>query len=512
MSAHSQSENKILICQAELLGKGLLDVRITDGIITAIATALSPGSEEQVINASKGLLLPGLQDHHMHLMATAAAKNSVFCGPPAVKTESELEEVLVRVAADRTSKNNSDWIRGTGFHDSVCPELDRHWLDRVCPDHPVRIQHRSGMLWILNSRALNALQLSSKESLPTGVECDVTGKLTGRFYDLDRWLGKRLPKQKPNLHDLSVELARYGITGVTDTGVNNGQSVVESLSASVASGEVLQRLLIMGNEELHNLSSFNNSSFSNSSLNTELLSIGPLKIYLREANLPELDGLVERIRTAHECHRAVAAHCVTLVELYFYLAALREAGVMPGDRVEHASIADEQAIEQLAELGVQVVTQPHFIAERGDQYLTDVDSQDIPLLYRGAAFLSGGVSIAAGSDAPYGSLDPWEAMRAAIDRRTPEGVVMQAEESLTPLQALSLYGGSQTLPGAGLRDLAVGQSADLCLMDCSWEALQQDLSASRVALTVCNGQIIYQGSPFQSASCQGTFCQELKHE
>lgn len=483
MSVNSQSVNRVLICQAELLGKGLSDVRIVDGRITAIAPTLSRIDQEHIVDAGNGLLLPGLQDHHMHLMATAAAKNSVFCGPPTVNAESDLAAALIQFAAGLTSDNSGGWIRGTGFYESVCPELDRHWLDRICPDQPVRIQHRSGMLWVYNSSALAALQLFSKETLPDGVERDTTGKLTGRFYDLDRWLGERLPKQKPDLHALSVELARYGITGVTDTGVNNGLAVFESLTASVARGEVLQRLLLMGNEELHSLSSGENS----------LVAIGPHKIYLREANLPELDSLIKKIRTAHENNRAVAAHCVTLVELYFYLAALREAGTIPGDRVEHASVADENAIEQLAELGVQVVSQPHFIAERGDQYLLDVEQQDISRLYRGAAFLSAGVALAAGSDAPYGSLDPWAAMRASIERRTPKGVVMQAAESLTALQALSLYGGSSDMPGTGLRELTVGQPADLCLMDCTWQTLQQDLHASHVAMTMCNGQIIYLG-------------------
>ncbi|MBN3585858.1 hypothetical protein JYB64_26055, partial [Algoriphagus aestuarii] len=95
-----------------------------------------------------------------------------------------------------------------------------------------------------------------------------------------------------------------------------------------------------------------------------------------------------------------AMHCVTRVELLFALSALQSAGAIPGDRIEHAAIADDAMLEALASLGVTVVTQPHFIAERGDQYLEAVDAWDIPYLYRGAAFLHHKVALAAGSDAP----------------------------------------------------------------------------------------------------------------
>ncbi len=466
----------LLIRRAQLFGRGRCDVRVAGERIVAVAERLEPAAGERLIDASGGLLLPGLHDHHLHLFATATARASLFCGPPAVADEAALRELLAL-----HYQSGDGWMRGVGFHDSVCAGLDRHWLDRVCPERPLRIQHRSGMLWILNSCALAQLRLAPDEVLPAGVEREAGGAPSGRFFDLDAWLGERLPRAWPSLRELSLELARFGITAATDTGVNNGRATLEALAAASERGEIAQRLLVMGNEELHRAAASDDGA----------VAIGPLKLYLREAALPDLDELAQRMRAAHDCGRAVAVHCVTRVELYYALAALEQAGARAGDRIEHASVAADAAIEQLAALGVSVVTQPHFIAERGDQYLRDVDADDQPLLYRGAGFLRAGVALAAGSDAPYGATDPWAAMRAAVARRTRDGAIIGADEALTPEQALALFGGDPHRPGGALRELAAGQSADLCLLDLPWPALANDLDASHITLTLCRGRIAY---------------------
>ncbi len=472
-------DRPLLIRQASLLDGRVCDLRVEAGHIVELASGISSHSHERVIEARGHLLLPGLQDHHLHLFATAAARQSIHCGPPHVHDAEQLRQALLAAPGD-------DWLRGTGFHHDVCPDLDRHWLDRVCPHRPVRVQHRTGMMWVMNSCALDQLNLPAEQRLPEGAERDRQGRLTGRFYNLDNWLGQRLQRAWPSLRDLSGNLARVGITAVTDTGANNDTEVWQALQSAVNRGELSQRLLVMGNESL-------NPFVQQAKKSTQsVIQVGPVKQYLREIDLPDLDTLVQRVIRAHEHGRSVAVHCVTRVELYYMLEAFSQAGVRPGDRIEHGSIVDDYAAERLAQLGLTVVTQPHFIAERGDQYRKDVDADDQPWLYRGAGLIEQGVRLAAGSDAPYGSIDPWRSMQAAVERQTPSGVVMAASECLTPRQALNLYAGSQELPGCEIRSLAVGQAADLCLLDCDWQHLKRDLSAEHVALTLCGGRIQYQ--------------------
>src|SRR5690606_8927807 len=104
--------------------------------------------------------------------------------------------------------------------------------------------------------------------------------------------------------------------------------------------------------------------------------------------------------------RATAAHCVTLPQLVLWLAALDQAGPAPGDRVEHGAVVPDDLLDDLGRLGVTVVTQPGFVAVRGDQYLDRVEPADRPWLYRVAGLLAAGVPVLFGSDSPYGPADP----------------------------------------------------------------------------------------------------------
>lgn len=480
MTSHKDCVSQIqpiLFRKAQLLDGSIQDVRLENGWIVEKAASLTAKSGDLLIEAGGCLLLPGLQDHHLHLFATASARSSVQCGPPSVNNSFELKEALSTAAG-------SGWLRGVGFHDSVCEAINRDWLDDVCPDRPVRIQHRSGMMWIFNSCALEQLQCSEITDFPEGVERDGTGRLTGRFYNLDAWLGERMPRSWPSLEVLSKELAAFGITGVTDTGVNNNEEVWSALNSASERGELIQRALVMGSEAMNSLDQ----------QKVKRLSVGPLKLYLREADLPDLEVFIQRITRAHEIGRAVAVHCVTRVEMIFLLEAFTQAGVLAGDRIEHASIADDDMVQRIAELGLIAVTQPHFIAERGDQYLTDVDADDVDWLYRGQGFLQQGVRLAAGSDAPYGSIDPWAAMQAAVSRQTRSGQVMSESERLTPFQALGLFGGTAHKPGDGMRVLEEGTIADVCLLNINLEQFCEKVPGNPVLLTICDGQMIYRKS------------------
>src|SRR6185436_2110020 len=110
-----------------------------------------------------------------------------------------------------------------------------------------------------------------------------------------------------------------------------------------------------------------------------------------------------------------------------------------GDRIEHASVASPGLVARMAVLGLAVCVQPHFVAERGDRYLADVEPRHHADLYRLRSLIDASLPLAGGSDAPFASADPWQAMAAAITRTTAEERVFGADEALTPEQALALY-------------------------------------------------------------------------
>ena len=128
----------MLIRHVDLKG-ALVDVRISEGVVSEVGLNLEH-DDEVVFEGEGGALLPGLHDHHIHLNASAAAMASVKCGPPDVLASDSLLRAL--------NEAKGDFIRGVGYHHSVAGEIDRAWLDDHGPDKPIRIQHRSGRLWI----------------------------------------------------------------------------------------------------------------------------------------------------------------------------------------------------------------------------------------------------------------------------------------------------------------------------------------------------------------------------
>ena len=406
-------------------------------------------------------------------MATAAALVSIQCGPPSIRSDQQLAQLLQQA----NSRDPGTWLRGVGYHPCIAGEIDRHWLDRHIPHRPARIQHRGGRLWVANSMALDALGLPSPDQ-PAGVEM-VDGAATGRLYECDTWVREKLDTGFPDLSPVSHQLASHGITGVTDTTPANGPAQWQFFHRSQQRGTLLQRLRVMGG---HSLSRCRE---------TAALTRGEFKIHLLESQLPELDALEGDIAHAHSAHRSIAVHCVTTTELVYALAALRAAGVRPGDRIEHASVTPPDSLADLREMGLRVVTQPHFLSERGDQYLTDVDREEQPWLYRGKGFLDAGIPLAGGSDAPFGNLNPWRAMAAAVSRTTASGAIMNGKECLTPEQALDLYLSDPAAPGVTPRSLAQGHPADLCLLERPWKALKTDLASARVRMTWRDGELIY---------------------
>jgi predicted amidohydrolase YtcJ len=461
----------MLIRNAEIWGNGAGDVRLADGRIAAIGH-LAPLPGDTVLEAGGGALLPGLHDHHIHLPALAARQASVVCGPPAVRDAEGLAEAL---AAAHASGPGEGWIRGILYHESVMGLPDAAALDRFMPHRPLRIQHRSGRMWLLNSLALEALL--AKAAPPPGLERE-GGRATGRLFDADGWLRDTLGNQPPALGAVSQALAAQGITGVTEMSPGNDGAAAAYFAEEIASGALRQRCLLAGTLAL-------------AEAHQAGWRLGPAKLHLHESALPDFDATVAFIAAAHAQSRALASHCTTETELVFTLAALEEAGARAGDRIEHAGIAPDHLIAEIASLGVAVVSQPHFIAERGDQYRADVEPELQSVLYRLRGFLAAGVPLAAGSDAPFGSANPWAAMRAACQRATPSGAVIGGDEALSPEEALALYlADPEDLPRQ--RRIAVGEPADLCLLDRPWREARLRLSADDVRATLIAGAIVHQ--------------------
>jgi predicted amidohydrolase YtcJ len=431
----------MLIQHATLLDGTTTSIRV-GAQIEEIGDDLAPGPREGVLQAGGALVLPGLHDHHVHLRSAASALDSFLVGPPGVSTKVELAQML-----SNATPGPDGWIRAVGYHESVAGDLDRSVLDALVPHAPVRIQHRSGALWILNTEALGRVGLIEHPD--------------GRLRSADPRWSHALERRETDLAELSRRITATGVTGVTDATPDLAADDMVSLMVAHRRGEFRPRLRFLA----------------------------PGKKILQDDRL-DLDALADWIAQCHSAGQPAAVHCVTAAQLVVAIAALRAAGTHPLDRIEHAAVVPDDNLADLAELAVTVVTQPNFVAERGDAYLTDVPADEHPQLWRVASLLKSDVRVAFSTDMPFGYGDPWTAMRAAVHRTTPLGAVLGPDERVPALQALTMFLGRPDRPSVP-RSIEVGEPGDLCVLNEAPATVLAELDAGMVAATVIGGELIY---------------------
>ncbi len=430
----------MLIKRGTLLDGTTTDIRV-GARIEEVCDGLSPRHGEGVLDAGGGTVLPGLHDHHVHLLSAASALDSLSVGPPTVRTKDQLTQALSNAVP-----GPDGWIRAVGYHESVAGELDRTALDALLAHVPVRVQHRSGVLWMLNSAALGRVGL--------------TGHPDGRLRSADPW-SQALQRRDTDLAELSRRITATGVTGVTDATPDLGVEGLVSLMTAHRSGEFRPgvRVLVPGKQILHD-------------------------------DRLDLDGLTQWIGDRHRLGQPVAVHCVTAAQLVVTIAALRAAGSHPLDRIEHAAVVPQDNLVDLAELGVTVVTQPNFVAERGNQYLAEVPAHEQDQLWRVASLLQANIPVALSTDMPFGNGDPWAAMRAAVRRATPSGAVLNADECVSARTALTMFLGWSDRPDRP-RTVEIGEPGDLCVLSEPPAAALAELDAGLVAATLIRGELVY---------------------
>lgn len=441
----------LLVRNGEVGGRPGLDVRVSSGQITEIGPGLARHDGEDVLDAAGGAVIPGLHDHHVHLRALIAARASLDvsgAGDP------EAFDRQVTGAARKVSA--AGWLRVTGWSEQRAGELDRHRLDTLTGGVPTRVQHRGGAQWVLNSAALRLAGVAG--SSHEGIERDERGDPTGRLTRMDDWLRERLPAGLAG-DWLQAELTRFsgesldrGVTGFTDATPGREQADIDEFSALSAAAVIPQRLVLMAPPGLRAPAA-------------ELVRLGPRKVVLDDPSLPPVAELADLIVRAHRAGSHVAVHCVTADQLVVATQALTSAGPGPAgaDRIEHASVVPPGYAQMLSALGVTVVTQPAFIGVRGDDYLRDVPAAEQAWLYPCESLIRAGVPVAAGSDAPFGPADPWQAIASAVTRRTLAGAVVGPGEAVRAEAALRLFTGAAQDPGRP-RTVTPGQPADLCVL------------------------------------------------
>lgn len=462
---------------------------------------------------------PALIDAHAHILGQIDSLLGVDCSPRAVESIAEMQGAIAERAATLPP---GAWIRANDYDEFYLAER-RHptrWdLDGAAGGRPVRLQHASRHIAVLNSTALALAGITAHTPDPPGGRIDRdrrTGQPTGVLREMNAWISRLvLPHLSPaelfaGYGAVSDRYLRHGVTQVHDATVRNGLAEWHIYQALIAGRPLGIRVQMMfGSEALPQLAAAGIGPRSGS----PDLRLGALKILMAghdgegdvdQDRLPTQEALSRQVRAGHEAGHQVAIHAYDEWSVHLAVTAFEEAlADLPRDdhrhRIEHASVCPDWLVGRIREHQLAVVTQPGFLRQNGDRYLAQIDPEWVPSFYRLGGLVAAGIRVAAGSDAPIGPVDPREILHGARQRRSREGRILAPEEAVTPAQALAALTATAAWVGFDERDLGQlqpGKLADIAVFDRDLIAASpEDLLQAECLLTIRGGRIAWDGRP-----------------
>ena len=468
-------------------------------------SSLSPAmmNAANVIDCGGQAVAPGFIDAHCHILAFAASLMAVDCSPNAV---SSIKDIVgaVRRRVERTPRG--EWIRAAGYSEFDLRE-GRHptrWdLDRAAPNHPVRLNHRSGHACVLNGVALERVGITASTEEPPGgtIARDLdSAEPNGLLLEMDDWLEERMsPISGEELQEgmgrASRQFLSQGVTSVMDATPTNSPDRWNLLRRFRADSKFVPFLSVMP-------SAARLDEFADAGLPFRfydgLSALGHAKIMLTRTSgrlHPSPEELRELVMAAHGRGFPVAIHAVE-ADAVKTAAETLAANRIPGlrDRIEHAAECPPETMDALIDALPVVVSQPRFLWDSGARYLSEF-GDNARWLYRFRAAVDAGLVLAASSDAPASMPSPLLAMHAAITRRAQSGEVIGSDERLTALQALEMHTGNAAYATYRENEVGViseGKRADLVVLsDDPTSVVAERMLDMKVMMTIANGKVVW---------------------
>ncbi len=204
--------------EAFAVEKGAFSAVGTDAEVRKLA-----GPKTRVIDVGGRLVVPGLNDSHIHVGRAPAGRMIEIPGPPFPGPSAEATLSAVTKAA---AEKKPGWIfMVTGYPVFNDPRNWRDALDAVAPDNPVMLVGCCGHAMLLNSKAFAVLGIAEtvKDPIGGGWGRDSKGRLNGHVIEAAQYLVSRGaagpdPSGEADAAVILQTADRYAAWGVTSVG------------------------------------------------------------------------------------------------------------------------------------------------------------------------------------------------------------------------------------------------------------------------------------------------------
>ncbi len=483
-------------------------------------------SYENVIDLKSKVIIPGLNDSHMHLLNYGYNFYKLELGE--YDSIEEIKKEVTKIINTR-QKNYNKWLLGRGWNQDKFKEkrfINKDDLDQISTEIPIIFSRVCGHIAVCNSKALEYLNIenlrnNSNVELEKGIfKEDSINILTGVISP------PSLGEMKDMISKTCDELLSYGITSVQTDDFDampgsDYKKVFEAYEELYREGNlkvrVYEQCLFLNEEKF--------KEFVKNGYRTgkgdNFIKIGPLKLLLdgslggRTALLRDdysddknnigislytKEELYKYIKYAHENGFQIAAHAIGDGAMELYLNILESLEEDLGTRrhgIVHCQITANDIIEKMKKLQVMAYVQPIFL-DYDMHIVEDRVGSRAKESYVFRTLRECGIKVSGGSDSPVVHFNPFENIYSAVCRKDlngyPENGYMpkerlSVEEALRMFTIDSAYCSfEENIKGS----LEVGKLADLVVLDKDiFEIPEDEIKNVKAELTMVDGEIVY---------------------
>lgn len=495
------------------------------------------GKKTIYIDCKRKLIMPGLQDAHVHFYMASFYNSPYIC----VRNNQTSEEQCVAELAEQAARiPKNRWLIGAGWYhnlwdDPVLPT--KASLDRAYPDRPVcMISADCHTMWF-NSRGLKKAGLTKDSIPPEGgiYDLDEYGELTGTVHDaaagaLTHKVYEFAPEEENKAYKAFMETVNaYGITSVCDVSmmsVPGGDFIRDDIYSRLLKKDKLTLRITMFPTLMEDLTrpiklrdKFRDSMLKCNGVkqffdgvsccHTAFLTEPYTNAYFEgDCGMPVIppEKMRAMVLNAHKNDFGIRIHTIGDKAIHLMLDYLEEAGKLYGEKpylqhtLEHLENILKEDLPRFKELSVMPSVQPpHLLIDPKGVY-RDLGTERVQLMWAFRTMLDHGAKLAFGTDCPVSDINPFVSLYNAVTRKD-AGTGLSKEgwlpkECITIKEAVRAYTyGSACAAGRGheLGILAPGMLADLIVLDHNiLEEAPKVLLETKVEYTIVNGRVVYQ--------------------
>ena len=452
-----------------------------------------------VIDGRGKTLLPGLIDAHGHVLGYGLNLSRVNL--KGVKSE---QEAVNQAIAFQKNNSKLTWVQGRGWNQVLWASNTfptKVSLDKAFPTTPVWLRRVDGHAAWANSTAMKIAGITKDTVSPSGGEIiqDSNGNPTGVFIDnAQSLISQHIPElsaeeKKVILKKSMSELAKLGLTGVHDAGVNSETLAIYKqladdnelpirIYAMIAAGDRKFDKLMQQGPYHHASGKFDIASI-------KILSDGALgsrgaaliedysdKRDHKGLLLYKNDDLNAIINQAMTSGFQVNTHAIgdkaNQLVLNHYQNLITKTDTKPlRHRVEHAQVLQLSDIPRFNKLGVIASMQATHATSDKNMAEDRLGRERIKGAYAWRQLMNSGAIIAAGSDFPIESANPFFGLFSSVSRQDHNNQPEKGwypNERMTMIEALASFTVNNAYAAhkeTQLGQLKAGMKADFILVD-----------------------------------------------